>query len=307
MRAAYVEEAGRLDKLIVGEQPTPEQTPGTVLVRVQATGVGPWDVKILLSGRLTRTPYIAGFEVAGIVEAAGDEAGVAVGDAVYASLFQDFAAGGLAEYAVMPMHRVARRSTKLSAEQAASLVVAAGTAYEGLIDRLHVQPGETVLITAAAGGVGTAAVQIAAGAGARVLGVASARNRDYLLGLGASDVFDYHDADWVEQVKATVPGGSDVLFDAAGGTTASQAVDALRPGGRAAFIVGAPATLDPSIQADAFAATVNRQRLDALTRLVDAGTLHAEIEETFPLEQARQALERVAGGHTRGKIVVAVG
>src|SRR5215831_15819680 len=94
-----------------------------------------------------------------------------------------------------------------------------GTAYQGLVDRGRLHAGETVLITAAAGGVGSAAVQIAAALGARPLGVASPGNHDYLRGLGASAAFDYHVADWAQQVRAAVPGGVDLLLDCAGGQT----------------------------------------------------------------------------------------
>jgi NADPH:quinone reductase-like Zn-dependent oxidoreductase len=114
-------------------------------------------------------------------------------------------------------------------------VLSRGTAYEGLIDRGRLQAGETVLITAAAGGVSSAAVQIAAAVGGRVVAVASPPNHDYLLSLGASEVFDYHAAGWAQQVRAGVPGGVDLLFDGAGGPTRDQALGAVRDGGRGDF------------------------------------------------------------------------
>ena len=144
-----------------------------------------------------------------------------------------------------------------SFQEAAGLVISAGTAYEGLLDRGRLQAGETVLITAAAGGVGSAGVQIAVAHGARVLGVASAANHEYLRGLGASDVFDYHTADWAEQVRATVPGGVDVLLDCAGGQTRDEPIGAVRDGGRAYFIVlqSSPPQLERGITGESFAAT----------------------------------------------------
>jgi NADPH:quinone reductase len=166
-----------------------------------------------------------------------------------------------------------------------------------------------VLITAAAGGAGSAAVQIAAAIGARPLGVASPPNRDYLESLGASEVFDYHAADWVRQVRAAVPGGVDLLFDCAGGQTRDQAVGAVRDGGRAISIVfpGPPAQLERGITGESFAAHVTRQRLEALRRLVDTGRLRPQVQAVLPLDQARQALAQVAGRHTRGKIVLQIG
>ena len=121
--------------------------------------------------------------------------------------------------------------------EAAGLVIGAGTAHEGLEDRGRLQAAETVLITAAAGGVGSAAVQIAAAMGARPLGVASPPNHDYLRSLGASEVFDYHAADWVPQAGAAVPGGVDLLLDCTGGHTRDQAIGAVRDGGRVISIV----------------------------------------------------------------------
>jgi NADPH:quinone reductase-like Zn-dependent oxidoreductase len=261
----------------------------------------------MISGAFGRPalPYIPGFEVAGLVEAVGDGADVQPGDRVYANL--GVAGGGFAEYALADADRLARMPERVSFEEAAGLVVGGGTALDGLVDRGRLQAGETVLITAAAGGVGSAAVQLAAAVGARPLGVASQRNRDYLRGLGASEVFDYHAGDWVQQVRAAVPGGVDVLFDAAGGQTRDQAVGAVRAGGRAIFLAGTPAQLGPGVVGESLDADVTRQTLEAIGRLVDAGRLRPQVEAVLPFEQVREALERVAGRHTRGKIVLQIG
>jgi NADPH2:quinone reductase len=141
------------------------------------------------------------------------------------------------------------------------------------------------------------------------LAVASPPNHDYLRGLGASEVFDYHAADWVRQVRTAVPGGVDLLLDAAGGRTRDQAIGAVRDGGRAFFLVlsNPPAQLERGITGEPFAARVGRQRLEALSRLADAGKLRPQVGEVFPLDQARDALARVAGRHARGKIVLQIG
>jgi len=159
------------------------------------------------------------------------------------------------------------------------------------------------------GGVGSAAVQIAAAVGARVVAVASLANHDYLLSLGASEVFDYHAADWAQQVRAAVPGGVDLLFDGAGGQTRDQALDAVRDGGRAISIVlqGAPLEVGRGITDESFAAHGGRTRLEQLAALVDAGKLRPQAGTVLPLDQAREALARVAARHTRGKIVLQVG
>src|SRR6266536_595089 len=306
MRVALVQELGGIDSVELRESPDPTPAAGQAVVRVRGAGVGPWDVA-LISGAFgsPSLPFIPGPEVAGVVESVGDGVDVHPGDQVYANLRA--AGGGFAEYALASEDHLARKPDRLSFEEAAGLVVSAGTAYEGLVDRARLQAGETVLVTAAAGGVGSAAVQLVAAVGARPLGVASSRNHDYLLGLGASDVFDYHAADWVRQVLAAVPGGVDVLFDAAGGETRDRAVGAVREGGRAIFLVGPPAQLERGIMGESFSADVTRQRLEAIGRLVDAGKLRSQLEAVLPLEQVRDALGRVAGRHTRGKIVLQIG
>jgi NADPH2:quinone reductase len=306
MRVALVRELGGIDSVELSEWPDPTPAAGQAVVRVRAAGVGPWDVA-MISGAFGRPPlpFIPGLEVAGVVESVGDGADVQPGDQVYANL--QAAGGGFADYALASVDHLARTPDRASFEEAAGLVVGAGTAYEGLVDRGRLRAGETVLVTAAAGGVGSVAVQLVAAVGARPLGVASARNRDYLRGLGASEVFDYHAADWVQQVRAAVPGGVDVLFDGAGGETRDRAVGAVRAGGRAVFLVGPPAQLERGIMGESFSADGTRQRLEAIGRLVDAGKLRPQIEAVVPFEQVRDALGRVAGRHTRGKIVLQIG
>jgi NADPH:quinone reductase-like Zn-dependent oxidoreductase len=180
------------------------------------------------------------------------------------------------------------------------------TAYEALVDRLQVRPGETVLIDGASGGVGNAAVQIAGVAGARVYGVSSARNHDFVRSLGAMDVFDYNQPGWSEAVRAAVPGGVDVLLDTVGGGSTLEAFRAVKDGGRAALIASvAPDDIEKrGIKAETFSVTTNTERLEALLRLVDEGKLRVELQEVYPLSDAATALAKVKEGHTRGKIVL---
>jgi len=308
MRAALARQLSGIDRVELGELPDPAPAPGQALIRVHGAGVGPWDVGFLGGGFPGLTlPFVPGQEVAGVVEAVGGGAGVQPGERVYAVLFP--AGGGFAELALASADRLAPMPGTANFVEAAGLVIGAGTAYEGLIDRGRLQAGETVLITAAAGGVGSAAVQVAAAVGARVVAVASPPNHDYLLSLGASEVFDYHAADWAQQVRAVVPGGVDLLFDAAGGQTRDQALDAVRDGGRAISIVlqGAPLPLERGITGESFAAHGDRARLEQLAAMVDAGKLRPQADTVLPLDQAREALARVATRHTRGKIALQIG
>jgi NADPH2:quinone reductase len=308
MRAALARQLGGIDSVELADRPDPAPAAGQALVRVHGAGAGPWDVGFLGGGFPgLGLPFVPGQEIAGVVEDVGDGADIEPGERVYGSLFP--AGGGFAELALVSADRLASMPGQASFQEAAALVVSGGTAHEGLVDRGRLQAGETVLITAAAGGVGSVAVQIAAAVGARPLAVASPRNHDYLRGLGASEVFDYHAADWVQRVRAAVPGGVDLLLDAAGGQTRDQAIGAVRDGGRAFFLVLSdnPAQLERGITGEPFAAHVDRQRLEALSRLVDAGKVRPQVGEVFPLDQAREALARVAGRHVRGKIVLQIG
>jgi NADPH:quinone reductase len=309
MRVAVARQLGGIDDLELGELPEPTPAAGQVLIRVHGAGVGPWDVGFV-SGAFpgVTAPFVPGQEIAGVVEAAIGGAGVEPGEQVYASVFP--AGGGFAELALAPAERVAAMPEQVSFAEAAALVIGGGTAHKGLVDVGQLRAGQTVLITAAAGGVGSLAVQIAAAVGARPLGVASAANHEYLRRLGATDVFDYHAADWVRQARAAAPGGVDLLFDAAGGQTRDQALGAIRDNGRAVFIVlqsPAPEHLERGITAESFAANVDRDRLEALGRLVDNGKLRPQVDAVLPLTQAREALTQIAGRHTRGKIVLLPG
>jgi NADPH:quinone reductase len=306
MRVAIARQLGGIDDLELGELPEPTPAAGQVLIRVHGAGVGPWDVGFV-SGVFpgVTAPFVPGQEIAGVVEAALGAADVEPGERVYASVFP--AGGGFAELALASADRVATMPERASFAEAAALVIGGGIAHKGLVDVGQLQADQAVLITAAAGGVGSLAVQIAAAVGARPLGVASAANHEYLRRLGATDVFDYHAADWVRQVRAAVPGGVDLLFDAAGGQTRDQALGAVRDDGRAVFIVlqsPAPEQLERGITAESFAANVDRDRLEALGRLVDNGKLRPQVEAVLPLTQAREALTQIAGRHTRGKIVL---
>jgi len=308
MRAALARQLSGIDSVELGELPDPAPAAGQALIRVHGAGVGPWDVGFLGGGFPgLAMPFVPGQEVAGVVETVGDEAGVQPGERVYAVLFP--AGGGFAELALASADRLAPMPGTASFVEAAGLVIGAGTAYEGLIDRGRLQAAETVLITAAAGGVGSAAVQIAVAVGARVVAVASPPNHDYLRSLGASEVFDYHAAGWALQVRAVISGGIDLLFDGAGGQTRDQALDAVRDGGRAISIVlqGAPLQPERGITGESFAAHGGRPRLEQLAALVDDGKLRPQAETVLPLDQAREALTRVAARHTRGKIALQIG
>jgi NADPH:quinone reductase-like Zn-dependent oxidoreductase len=302
MRAAYYEDFGGPENLQIGERPDPTPDADHLLVRTEAAGVGIWDVGIMRGGvGRVSPPRIPGFEVAGTVEVGAGA--FSPGDRVFGSLWGSDG-GGFAERAALKLDRAAAMPERLDFPQAAALIISAGTAYEGLVDRARLQPGETVLVTAASGGVGSAALQIAKDVGARVVAVASTRNHDYVRDLGADEAVDYHDAGFVEQLRRAHPSGFDVLFDGTGNEVRDQAIGLVRTGGRAVLITRGTPPASDDIEVHHFGATVNATRLSAIAELVARGKLRMPIEAEFPLERARAAMEHVAAMHTRGRVVL---
>lgn len=302
MKAAYYERFGDPDVIEIGQLPAPEPTEKHVIIRIRAAAVGYWDIKQMqgLFGEQT-FPVIPGYEVVGVVIIGSGD--LQQGDNVVASLGRP---GGLAQFVSAPVSRTVMKPPQIPAVDAAGLVVNGGTALEGLDDRAGLQDHEWLLVTAAAGGVGSAAVQIGRARGARVIGVASAGNHELLRDLGALASFDYHDPDWPAQVRTLVPNGVDVLLDAAGGETGASAVTTVKPGGRALLIAGEPETVPDGVKAIPYSADTNGPRLRAVLDLAARGRLHAVTDSTYPLDEARAALERVASRRNHGRVVLLV-
>jgi NADPH:quinone reductase-like Zn-dependent oxidoreductase len=305
MRAAYYAVFGRPENLQIGERPDPVPDVGQMLVRTHAAGVGIWDVGMMRgAGGQASLPRIPGCEVAGTVEVAAD--GFSAGDRVFCSLF-NAGGGGFAEIAAARLDRAAAIPDSIDFPEAAGLVIPAVTAYEGLVDRARLQAGETVLITAASGGVGTAAVQIARNIGARVVAVASARHHGYVRDLGAEVAADYHDSRFAGQLRSAVPDGFDVLFDATGNEVRDQVLGLVRDGGRGIFIIGGAPPARDGVEFQYFAATTTTQRLEAIAKLASGGKLRMPVEAEFPLERAREAMEHLGARHTVGRVVLRIG
>ncbi len=228
-------------------------------------------------------PHIPGAEAAGVVEHAPDGSRFSAGDEVWGR-----ARHAYAEYIVSDGAALALKPDGLSFEDAAALVISGATAHEGIIDRLKLQPGETVIVTSAAGGVGSAGVQIAASTGARVIGVCSAASFDDVRALGATEVFDYHDSGWTEAVREAVPGGADALFDSVGAETGQAALKALRDDARVSLVAYPIPDLSiegRGISGEPFSAASAGPTFEALSQLIAAGKLRAFRTQVHPLEQ----------------------
>ena len=305
MRAITYSQYGSPDTLTLTDVADPRVGPGEVLIRVRSASVNPVDWKVAagyLDGLMqVDFPAIPGWDVAGVVEAVGlDTPEYAVGDEVIAYARKDWVQHGtFAELVAAPVRTVARKPASLDWNQAAGLPLAGLTAYQ-LLKRLGTKEGDTVLVHAAAGGVGILAVQIATALGARVIGTASEGNHEFLRGYGVEPVS--YAAGLAERVRALAPDGVDVVADFVGGVLETT-LAVLADGGRHGSVT------DPSVEpAGGISAWVRPDSADlqALADLADEGRLTVPVAEVFALEDAAKAFELSQGGHVRGKIAIEV-
>ncbi len=307
MRAVCYDHFGGPEVLILGDLPEPKVGPDSVLVRVAAAGVNPVDIGIR-EGQLdglfdAHFPVVPGWDLAGEVVRSGPAASTyAVGDRVvgYARL-DSIGPGTCAELVAVPERVLAPAPTSVPLTTAAALPLAGLTALQ-LVRAVGVGQGDTVLVHGAAGGVGQMTVQLAVLAGARVIGTASMGNHEHLRGLGAEPV--EYGAGLADAVRALAPAGIDIALDLHGGDALEVSQALLAPGGELGSIIDAQ---DVLARGGAYVfVTPSPVDLAELAALVDAGRLAIDIAQVFPLEQTADAHRLVAGGHVRGKVVVAV-
>ncbi|WP_329205123.1 NADP-dependent oxidoreductase [Streptomyces sp. NBC_01696] len=307
MKAISYSRYGSADVLEYGERPDPKVGPDSVLVKVRAAAVNPVDWKAregyLQAGLEAVFPVIPGWDVSGVVVqpgAAVDE--FAVGDEVIGYVREDFLSRGtFAEYVAAPVRTLARKPLSLSFEEAAGLPLCGLTAHQVLHGVLGVQEGETVLVHAAAGGVGSLGVQLARHAGCRVIGTAGPRNHDYVRRLGGEPV-EYGEG-LAARLRELVPEGFDAAFDTVGGEALRISAETLAPGGRLASIADA--------EVFSYGGRYAFVRPDAtdlahLAGLAEQGIVSVHVDRVFPLEAAADAYRLNQEGRTRGKIVVSV-
>ena len=316
MRAVVIHQFGGRDQLQLAEVPTPTPGKREVLIRVHAAGVNPVDWKIregLLRSRLPHQfPIILGWDAAGVVASTGPGARrFKPGDAVYAyarkPIIKD---GAYAEYIVLPESSVALKPTRLDFSEAAAVPLAALTAWQCLFDTAGLKRGQTVLIHAAAGGVGGFAVQLARWKGARVLATASAANHDYVRQLGAHHVLDYRQEDFVEAVRRLAPEGVEVAYDTVGGDVQKQSARVVRPGGCLVSILAfadEAAIRARGVEPRYVFVSPNAGQLKRLATLIERGKMKVTLAARIPLAEAVRAHELIETGHTRGKIVLEIG
>lgn len=316
MKAVYYARFGGAELLKVGDLPAPEPQPGEVLIRVRAAGVNPIDWKLREGHFKAVFPYafpiIPGWDAAGEVAGVGaDVTGFVPGARVMAYCRKPTVQWGCyAEYVTMPAEAVAHTPAGLDDRQAAALPLVGLTAWQALVETARVQPGQSVFINAASGGVGSIAVPLARHLGARVIAVCGPANADYVRQLGAHDVIDYRAADVTAATLALAPEGVDVMLDGVGGEALAAAYPMVRRGGTIVALNNPPdpdACAARDITGVRLFSTPNGAQIARVAALVAEGALPVGDLHFMPLEQAAEAQRLSQAGHVRGKIVLDIG
>jgi len=293
----------------------PDPGPGQLLVRVVASGTNPVDAKLRADGTWAglKPPVVLGYEVSGVVERVGPcVTDFRTGDEVYYTpeiLGNPY--GSYAELNLVSASIVARKPKNLDHYAAAAVPLAGGTAWEGIMRRLQVRLGETVLIHGGAGGVGSFAVQLARTAGARVIASASTANQQTLKDLGVDNPIDYQKEDPMEiALQLTDARGVDAVFDTVGKDLVGRSLRATRSFGRVACILPPGGDLTSlygrNLTLHGIMLTRECQRLEELRAVIELGKVRPLVDAVLPLEDVAKAHQRLDSGHGRGKIVLRI-
>lgn len=314
-RAMVTHHFGGPNEFKLEEIDIPDPGPGQLLVRVVASGTNPVDAKLRADGTWAglKPPVVLGYEVSGVVERVGPcVTDFRTGDEVYYTpeiLGNPY--GSYAELNLVSASIVARKPKNLDHYAAAAVPLAGGTAWEGIMRRLQVRLGETVLIHGGAGGVGSFAVQLARTAGARVIASASTANQQTLKDLGVDNPIDYQKEDPMEiALQLTDARGVDAVFDTVGKDLVGRSLRATRSFGRVACILPPGGDLTSlygrNLTLHGIMLTRECQRLEELRAVIELGKVRPLVDAVLPLEDVAKAHQRLDSGHGRGKIVLRI-
>lgn len=322
MKAVLCKSHGMPDTLVVEDVPSPDLTEGQVLISVKACGVNFPDT-LIIQGKYQfkpDLPFSPGGEVSGVIKAVGDGVtNVSVGDRVIA--FSTW--GGFAEELAVDANRLIKMSDKMEFEKASAFILTYGTSYHALKDRANIQPGETLLVLGASGGVGLAAIQLGKAMGARVIAAASTKEKlDVCAANGADELINYSSEDLRARVKEITQGaGVDVIYDPVGGPLSEKALRDMSWRGRF-LVVGFAVGEIPKVPLNLALLkgcsivgvfwgdftrrepALNDANNQELMRLFEAGEISPHIHKVYPLAKASEALNELLDKKVSGKVVL---
>lgn len=313
MMALRAHVRGGPERLSYEPAPVPVPGPGEALVAVHAAAITfaelTWDLSWTSRDGRDRTPVVPSHEMSGVVAGLGPGAGgVAIGEEVYGLIDFD-RDGAAAEYVTLPAAYLAARPQSVSHAEAATLPLAALTAWQAIVDYAAIEPGEQVLIQGGAGGVGCYAVQLTAILGGEVTATGRAQQRDFVLGLGATTFLASGPGLASDNGVVAAPHGFDVVIDTVGGAVLDASYGLTRRGGRLVTLEAppsAPKAAEFGVHAMFFVVTPDAAELTRLAGLVDEGKLRPVVSQTFLLRDGRQAFESATMPHPPGKTVLIV-
>ncbi len=307
MKAVLLTNHGGPEMLRYGDAPDPVAGSGEIVVDIHAASVNAADYKVRLGGgpySNIKFPHILGRDFSGVVSTLGPGVtDLAVGDAVF-GVTEQGVEGAYAEKIAIKAAIVAKKPARLSHAEAAAMALTSLTALCALEDTAKLKSGETILIQGGAGGVAGFAIQLAKHIGATVITTASAKNRAYVLGLGADRAIDYHAEDFSKSVS-----GCDVVFDTVGGSVRAGCYRVLKPGGRLVWIAGGPEGFQPERKdVQTLRPIVGRDRahLERMVQLLEAGAVWPPTIVRYKLSDAAEAHRVSESRHLQGKLVLEV-
>ena len=306
MKAVRIHEYGDENVLIYEDAPVPEIQDDEVLIKVHAASVNPVDwktregyIKEMIPHKF---PLTLGWDASGVIENVGSKVtNFRIGDSVYSH--SDISRNGAyAEYIAIKSYEVALKPKSIDHKHAASIPLVGLTAWQALFGIANLAQGQRVLIHAAAGGVGSFAVQLAKTRGAYVIGTASAHNHEFLHELGVDEVVDYTSVKFEDQVKDL-----DVVFDTIGGETLERSWKVLKSGGHLVSIAGTPSdekAKENNVKGTYVFVQPNTEQLEEIAVLVDQGKVRTHLEKVFPLQHVKDAHLLSQAGRVKGKIIL---
>lgn len=309
MKAAQIKKYGGSEVVEINNVENPALKEGQVLVEVYAAGVNPVDWKIR-EGYMDKMaplnfPATLGGDFAGVITDVGTVSEFKTGDAVYGSaLILGAGSGAFAEFAVANKATITIKPKNIDYIEAAALPLVGVSAYQALVEYMHLAKGQKILIHGGAGGIGSVAIQIAKNLGAYVAVTAGTADKEFVKELGADEVIDYKNQQFENIVH-----DFDAVFDPVGGETYIKSFGVLKKAGIVVSMVEQPneeLMQQFGVTAISQFTKINTERLNQLTELVEKGIINIHVDKVFPLDEAGEALSYLQAGHPKGKVAIKV-